>query len=88
MTVTQGRVFFSSRSSMLSTVKSNIKGDPEFRTYGYLCQCKEHLDTQNDLLKCKLYENLKNGLDPYNSDIDLVKFFMLVIKQRRKEEEN
>ena len=88
MTVVGGRVFFSARSSMLSSVQSNFKGNPEFRANGYLCQCKEHLDTQNDLLKCKLYENLKNGLDPYNSDIDLVKFFMLVIEQRRKEEEN
>ena len=86
MSIKDGRTFFSSRSSMLSTIQWNFKGQPEFCTNGHLCVCKEHLDTQTDLLKCKLYEKQKEGLDPLNSDIELVKFFQRVLEERKKED--
>ena len=88
MRISQGRTFFSSRSSCLSTVQWNFKNNPKYRSNGYLCRCKEHIDTQSSLLNCRLYDHLKDGLDPSNSDIDLVRFFQLVIQERLKEEED
>ena len=37
MSIKDGRTFFPSRSSMLSTIQWNFKGQPEFCANGYLC---------------------------------------------------
>ena len=87
MKVSQGRVFFSSRSFMLSTIQWNFQNKPEYKANQYLCRCKEHVDSQSSLLTCKLYSNQRIGLDLYNSDTDLVTYFQRIIQERRQEEE-
>ena len=84
MTLSQSRTFFSARSSMLTTVQANFKNNPEFKVNGYKCKCGEE-DNQKNLLNCPLYENLREGLDLINSDIDVVTYFQLVIEERQKE---
>ena len=86
MTVEDGRTFFSYRSSMLKAVQCNFKNNRKYKENQYLCKCKEHLDSQSSLLECRLYDHLKEGLNIYSSDADLVKFFQLVIQQRIDEE--
>ena len=88
MKISEGRTFFSSRSMMMSTVQFNFKNKPEYKANNYKCKCGDHLDTQNNLLACRLYEHLREGLDLANSDTDLVKYFQLVIKERLQEQDN
>ena len=88
MKMDSARTFFSARASMLSTVKANFKGDAKFAADNYMCECREHVDTQADLLNCRLYERHREGLDLLNNDHHLVKYYRLVIKERREKEEN
>ena len=88
MKMSEGRTFFSSRSMMISTVQCNFKSKPEYKANDYKCKCGDHLDTQTNLLTCRLYEHLREGLDLANSDTDLVRYFQLVIKERHQEQEN
>ena len=81
MTLKQSRTFFSARSMMLSTVQTNFKNDPLFAANNYRCECGDE-DNQNNLLTCPIYEHLREGLDLVNSDIDLVTYYQLVIKER------
>ena len=83
MNISQSRTFFSSRSMMLSTIQWNFKNDPLFAADEFLCECGD-LDTQANLLTCRLYEHLRDGLDLAGSDTDLVKYYQLVINERQK----
>ena len=85
MTISQSRTFFSARSMMLSSVQWNFKNDPVFAANEYMCECGD-LDTQANLLTCRLYEHLRDGLDLAGSDTDLVKYYQLVINERQKED--
>ena len=69
---------------MLSTVQANFKSDPVFAANNYRCECGDE-DNQDNLLTCPLYEHLRKGLDIVKSDIDLVTYFQLVLKQRLEE---
>ena len=83
MKIKDARTMFAIRSSMLSTIQCNFKGNPEYAANGYLCGCGEE-DRQAHLLTCPLYEHLRQDLDLENSDKDLVSFYQLVIKERQK----
>ena len=85
MTISQSRTFFSARSMMLTSVQWNFKSDPVFTANEYKCECGD-LDTQANLLTCRLYEHLREGLDLAGSDTDLVKYYQLVISERQKED--
>ena len=85
MNVSSGRTMFSARSSMLSTIQWNFKGNPRYRANNYLCKCGDR-DTQSSLLNCTSYKHLRDGLNVLHSDSDLVKYYQLVIEERRKEE--
>ena len=85
MTISQSRTFFSARSMMLTSVQWNFKSDPAFAANEYKCECGD-LDTQANLLTCRLYEHLREGLDLAGSDTDLVKYYQLVISERQKED--
>ena len=84
--ISEARTMFSARSSMLSTVQTNFKNNPQYKANEYKCKCGE-LDTQSNLLSCRLYSHLRNGLDLANSDSDLVRYYQLVIQDRLKEQE-
>ena len=86
MSIADARTFFSSRSMMLSTVQYNFKNHPEYKANAYKCKCGD-LDTQSNLLTCKLYSHLREGLDLSNSDKDLVRYYQLVIQDRQQEKE-
>ena len=86
MKVSEARTFFASRSMMLSTVQYNFKNNPKYKANEYKCKCGD-TDTQSNLLTCKLYRHLREGLDLSNSDTDLVRYFQLVIQERQEEQE-
>ena len=85
MSDSSGRTMFSARSFMLSTIQWNFKGNPRYRANNYLCKCGDR-DTQSSLLNCTSYKHLRDGLNVLHSDSDLVKYYQLVIEERRKEE--
>ena len=85
MTVSLARTCFASRSMMLSSVQMNFKNKPEYKANKYRCVCKEE-DHQAHLTSCMQYKHLQEGLD-MRSDIDLVRFYQLVIREREKEKE-
>ena len=88
MTVPRARTFFAARSSMLSTVKLNFKNKKEYAEKDYLCECGEHPDSQAALLTCRIYAHLKEGLNIFGSDNDLVTYYLRVIKDRHDKENN
>ena len=78
---------FLARAHMLSTFQCNFKNNPEFVTNNFMCICKEHRDDQESVLNCRLYEHLREGLDLENNDLDLVRYYQLVIEERNRETE-
>ena len=86
MKISDARTLFSARSMMLSTVQYNFKNNPTYKANQYRCKCGD-LDTQSSLLTCRLYAHLREGLDLTNSDIDLVRYFQLVIQERQEEQD-
>ena len=86
MRVSEARTFFAARSSMLSTVQYNFKNNKAYKAKEYKCKCGD-LDTQTNLLTCRLYSHLREDLDLSHSDTDLVKYYQRVINERLQEEE-
>ena len=86
MTVSNGRTLFAARSKMLSSVQYNVESNPKYKGNSYRCECGE-IDTQENLLTCRLYAHLREDLDLSNSDTDLVRYFQLVIQERQGEQE-
>ena len=84
MNLRDARTLFSARSRMLP-LQANYKGVPEYRENNYLCECKEHEDSQAKVVSCQLYVHLKEGLD-LSTDIGLVKYFQRVIHERESRE--
>ena len=62
MKIVDARTFFSARSFMLSTVKWNSKSNPVYAAKDYKCACGK-MDKQAHLLRCKLCEHIREGLD-------------------------
>ena len=81
MKVSEARTFFSARSSMLSTVQYNFKNNNAYKANEYKCKCGE-LDTQTNLLTCRLYSHLREDLNISHSDTDLVRYYQGVIRER------
>ena len=71
---------------MLKTVKMNFKRKEEYAANMYKCTCGED-DFQSHLFTCSSYTHLRDGLDLEGSDHDLVRFFQLVIREHKAEEE-
>ena len=86
MRLAEARVFFAARTHMLPTVQYNYKNVPEYRDNNHLCECQEP-DTQAHLVNCMAYKHLQQGLKVKESDTDLVRFYQLVIKERREKED-
>ena len=75
-------MLFSLRSRMTETVKANFKGRPEYRKTGWKCEaCNSSEDTQDHIMQCISYENLRKGKN-LTIDSDLVKYFRQVINLR------
>ena len=82
MNIGDARMLFSLRSRMTETVKANFKGRPEYRKTGWKCEaCNSSEDTQDHIMQCISYENLRKGKN-LTIDSDLVKYFRQVINLR------
>ena len=86
MNIPMGRTFLASRAGMLKTVQMNFKRREDYAANMYKCTCGED-DFTSHLIYCPSYMFLQEGLSVRESDHDLVKFYMLVIREREKEEE-
>ena len=71
---------------MLRTVQMNFKRRADYAENMYKCTCGED-DVTSHLIYCSSYMFLQDGLNVRGSDHDLVKFYMLVIREREKEKE-
>ena len=62
----ESRTIFKHRTSMTQFVKLNYKGTPKYRQQGWKCDECLCLDSEDHLLWCGGYENLRTGLDLEN----------------------
>ena len=84
MNILDARTFFASQAKMIRTVQMNFK---QLNAGShYKCTCKEE-DNHEHLTSCDSYNHLREGLDLEGRDLDLVRHYQLVIKEREKEEE-
>ena len=82
LNVTEARMKFHIRSSMVRSVKMNYPSDPQFKTDLWECQHCFCIDTQSHIiLTCPAYEELRVNKNLEN-DKDLVQFFKEVLDIR------
>ena len=86
MNISMGRTFLASRAGMLRTVQMNFKRREDYAANRYKCICGED-DYTSHLISCPSYLHLQDGLDVRGSDHHLVKFYMLVIRERERQKE-
>ena len=79
------RLKFALRTKMTRTVQMNFKGDPRFSKNGWKCLECDTPDTQDHIVRCRSYKDIRIGKD-LNSDKDLVDYFREVIKMRGEAE--
>ena len=77
------RLKFKIRAQMTPTIQMNFRNDPVFKANSWMCLgCdRQTEDTQNHVLDCIGYADLREGKD-FNCDKDLVSFFAAVITRR------
>ena len=63
----------------------NFKKDPRFTRNGWKCVDCDVPDTQDHIIRCQSYKDIRAGKD-LNSDKDLVDYFRAVIKTREQTE--
>ena len=81
LNLVEARTKFKLRSRMLE-VKNNFKGD--YRRTNLLCEgCKSSIETQDHILFCSFFSDLRENLD-LSCDKDLVKYYGDVMKARDK----
>ena len=85
LNIADARLKFALRTCMTKTIQANYKGDPEFRANNWKCQECQVLDTQDHVVRCPVYLNLRTGKDLEN-DKDLVEYFRKVINIRSKDD--
>ena len=81
LNIADARLKFALRTCMTKTIQANYKGDPDFRANNWKCQECQVLDTQDHVVRCPVYLNLRTGKDLEN-DKDLVEYFRKVINIR------
>ena len=84
MNIRDARTFFAHRSEMIRTVQMNFKKLYTDSDHKCICGNEDH---QKHLTSCPSYTHLREGLDVEGSDLDLVRFYQLVINERVQEEE-
>ena len=77
------RLQFALRSKMTKSVQMNFKGEPKYIRNGWKCQDCDIPDTQDHILRCPCYQQLRVG-KILDSDKDLVQYFRKVIQIREK----
>ena len=82
LNVSEARMKFHIRSSMVHSVKMNYPSDPQFRNNLWECQHCAYIDTQSHIiLTCPAYEDLRVNKD-LDNDKDIVQFFKEVLDRR------
>ena len=81
MAPADARLKFSLRARMTRTVQTNYKGDPVYSKNKWLCVECSNVDTQEHVIVCPNYANLRIGKD-LEKDEDLVRYFRNVIAVR------
>ena len=77
------RLRFSIKSKMTKTIQMNFKGDPKYSKNLWKCQDCHTPDTQEHVVRCPTYQQLRVGKD-LGKDKDLVDYFRKVIENRMK----
>ena len=70
---------------MLKNVKMNYKNDPKNIRQLWQCSECEHIDSQEHILWCAGYEDLRANKDLSN-DVDLTRYYQQVLLKREKTE--
>ena len=82
MNVTDARIRFKIESGMTPTVRMNFMNDKDFSRQSWVCLgCHTHLDTQNHIMACPSYADLRVGKN-LDDDTGLVSYFTDVIRRR------
>ena len=67
---------------MVPSIQMNFKSDPKFAANLWTCSgCNSSRDTQDHVVQCPGYANLRDNLD-LQVDADLVKYFRQVLMVR------
>ena len=83
MNIRDARIKFKWRTQMINC-KFNFKSDPINSAQLWRCDsCQSSIDTQDHILWCPAYVNLREG-KTLESDEDLVEYFSSVMKIREK----
>ena len=77
------RLKFALRAKMTKCVQMNYKGEPKYIKNGWKCQDCDVPDTQDHIIRCPCYKELRVGKN-LSSDKDLVEYFRRVIQIRDK----
>ena len=80
MNVLDARLMFKIRTNMVPTVQMNFMSDAGFEENLWTCSgCSILRDTQDHVLKCPAYSDIRIGLN-LEKDPDLVKYFQQIIQ--------
>ena len=79
------RIKFKIKTKMLKNVKMNYKNDPKNVKKLWQCSECEHIDSQEHILWCDGYKNLRENKD-LSSDVDLARYYQQVLLKREKTE--
>ena len=72
---------------MTRYIKMNYKNDPKYSKTLWKCEACSNIDSESHILRCKEYEDLRDGKDLQNNQ-DLCEYIQKVIKIREKQEES
>ena len=86
LNLADARLRFSLRAKMTKTVQMNFKNDRKYKQNQWKCQDCQIPDTQDHIVRCPAYQQLRIDKD-LNNDKDLVAYFRKVIKIREKLED-
>ena len=84
MNTVDGCTFFAHRAQMIRTVQMNFK--KLYTNNEHNCICGEE-DDQVHLIFCQSYAHLREELDLEGSDLDLVRYYQRIIRERVQVEE-
>ena len=94
------RLQFKINAKMTPRVASSFHRDPKYRSFGYMCvgcsvvrgseggnnKGNQYLDSEDHILRCSSYQDLRQHLD-LNVQREMLKYFQLVIDRRIQEEQ-
>ena len=80
MNIADARLKFAIRSKMTKSVMMNFKGVSEYEKKGWKCDTCGELDTQEHIMMCPAYKELRAD-KVLSNDKDIVEYFQLALFQ-------